>query len=148
MTFVPELQHPLVLVKMTTHQDGSLSLLVRLATTSVPPAPVVGRSGWDVMSHPRVAEPSRTYRIDFLSTLSYNVGREHCFAADANADGEGRQFARFRKSAYLDFLEKACYSSDVTGGARYHYGIYCLDTVIDVVSGEAPLISYVGETAA
>lgn len=148
MKFVPELQHPLVLVKMATCPDGALSVTVRLASGIAPPASPVGRSGWDVMSQPRLAEPSRTYRIDFTYTLSYNVGREHCFAPDAGAVGEGQQFARYRKSAYLDFLSAACYSEDVTGGARYHYRICCLDTWIDVVAGEAPSISYIGQTAA
>jgi hypothetical protein len=67
--------------------------------------------------------------------------------ADEEAVGEGIYFARYRKSRYLDDLERAGYGEDVDPGMRFHYGIRCDDVLIDVVTKQAPEIACLGITS-
>jgi hypothetical protein len=66
---------------------------------------------------------------------------------DEEAVGEGIYFARYRKSRYLDDLERAGYGEDVDPGMRFHYGIRCDDVLIDVVTKQAPEIACLGITS-
>jgi hypothetical protein len=147
MSFVPELQHPLYLCSLNAQQGQTLEVVVRYAEANQSPASPIGRDGWDIMSYPSMAKPTATYLIRFNSFIAYMVGDESFMRPDEQAVCEGRQFARFRQSQYLRYIESVAYGQDVCPGMRFHYGIYCLNQLIDVVTGEAPIISYLGEAA-
>lgn len=147
MAFVPQLQRALFLCSLKMIPEGGLEIIVRHSQVVEPPDSPIGRDGWDVLSYPSEIKPSATYAIIFDSFLAYTVGHEGFIMPDEGAESEGKQFARFRRSRYLNQIEESCYGEDVHPGLRFHYGIYCLNQLIDVVTSDAPRITYVGETA-
>lgn len=146
MTFFSEMQHPLNLCDIKVGTDDTLELVVRHAV-SQPNLAVVGRDGWEIMSYPTKVEPSHTFRISFRSYVAFNVRVEHFFAPEAEADFEGSQFVRFKKSRYLDYVNDTSYGEEVHPGRNFHYGIYCLNQLVDVITKEAPQVSFLGATA-
>jgi hypothetical protein len=147
MKFVPELQSPLTLLAIDRPSERELRVVVRVAAGYKPPEPPLGRSGWDVLSYPNIYIPSACYEIYFPSYIMYCVTDESYHAPDNQAESEGAQFSRYSKSKFLEVSETLCYGQDIHPGQRFHYGIYCLDTCIDLISSESPSIAYLGETA-
>lgn len=147
MSFVSELQQTLFLCSLKMTPEGGIEVIVRHSCSNDLPISPIGRDGWDVMSYPTESKPSATYSITFDSFIAYSVGHESFIKPDKCAVSEGMQFVRFRQSRYLRHIEESCYGEDVHSGMRFHYGIYCLNQLIDVVTNEAPRIAYVGETA-
>ena len=147
MAFIPQLQHPLFLCSLKMTPEGGLEIIVRHSCNNDPPSSPIGRTAWDVLSYPAEVKPSASYSIIFDSFIAYTVGHEHFVKPDESAVGDGMQFARFQQSRYLSQIEESCYGADVQSGMRFHYGIYCLNLLMDVVTSEAPRIAYIGETA-
>lgn len=52
----------------------------------------------------------------------------------------GRQFCVYSKSRFLDYVRGATLASDDYPGKLSHYGINCLNHIVDVISIEEPLI--------
>lgn len=146
VAFFAELQRPLHLCSVNVGLDDTLGLVVRYAV-SQPGRSVIGRDGWDIMSYPTKVEPSETFRISFHSYVTFSVRVEHFFRPDVDAEFEGSQFVRFKKSRYLKFVSETSYGEDVHPGSNYHFGIYCLNQLVDVVSQEAPYVACLGKTA-
>ena len=147
MSFVPQLQQSLFLCSLKMIPEGGIEVIVRHSCSNDLPASPIGRDGWDVLSYPTESKPSATYSIAFDSFIAYTVGNESFIKPEESAVSEGVQFARFRQSRYLRQIEETCYGEDVHSGTRFHYGIYCLNQLIDVVTNAAPRIAYIGETA-
>jgi hypothetical protein len=146
VAFFEELQRPLHLCDLNVGLDDTLEIIVRHAVGK-PGISVIGRDGWDIMSYPTRVEPSETFRISFNSYVTFSVRLEHLFPPDDDAEFEGFQFTRFKKSQYLEFVSKTSYGDDIHPGSIYHYGIYCLNQLIDVVSRESPSVAFLGQTA-
>jgi hypothetical protein len=107
----------------------------------------IGRDGWDVMSYPEEAAISEKYSIHFDSIISYTVGHEVIVQADNEGEFEGAQFRRYKRSHYLQFIEDSSNGLiDVppVGGAHYHYGIYCTNQLIEIITFKAPRIAFMG----
>ncbi len=146
MAFFEELQRPLHLCSVKVGLDDTLEIVVRHAVGQ-PGRSVFGRDGWDILSYPTKVEPTETYRISFHSYVTLSVSPEHFFPPDADAEFEGSQFVRFKKSRYLEFVTDTSYGEEVHPGSNYHYGVYCLNQHIDVVSKMAPHVAFLGRTA-
>lgn len=143
MSFMPKLQLPLMLRKLNVTPEGPLEIVVCHAAGYVSPASPIGRDAWDVLSQPREIEPSALFSITFESYIAYSSGFEGVVTKDPEAVCEGVHFLRFRKSRYLRYIE-SIYANDVYPGTRFHYGIYCHNQLIDIVSNEAPTITQFG----
>lgn len=146
MAFFEELQHPLHLCRLNVGLDDTLELVVRHAV-SQPGVSVIGRDGWDIMSYPTKVEPSETFRVTFRSYVTFSVSLEHFFPPEADAEFEGEQFRRFKKSQHLKFVKNTSLGEDVHPGSNYHYGLYCLNQLVDIISKEAPYVAFLGKTA-
>jgi hypothetical protein len=75
------------------------------------------------------------------------VRDESAFPVNEKDVFEGTSFRRFQKSRLLKFIEQTAYSEDVRPSPLFHYGIYCLDDLVDVVAPTAPEIRFIGMTA-
>ncbi|MGB9989745.1 hypothetical protein [Pseudoduganella rhizocola] len=146
MSFFPDLQHPLHLCEVKVGTDDSLEIIVRHAVGQRE-TPVIGRNGWDIMSHPTQIEPSKTFSISFRSYVAMTVRVEHFAMEDTNAEFEGKQFVRFKASRYLSYINGTSWGEEVHPGTSFHYGLYCLNQLIDIVSKEAPYVAFLGHTA-
>jgi hypothetical protein len=60
--------------------------------------------------------------------------------ADESEEHTGRVFCVYSKSKFLDFVKAGTIASDDQPGPYKHYGIVCLDHIVDVASVQKPEI--------
>lgn len=72
------------------------------------------------------------YEIFFDSYIAYSV-RDECFTVADDAEVfEGANFCIYSKSHFLDYIQKATIANEEHPGPYRHYGINCLNHIIDV----------------
>jgi hypothetical protein len=142
----PRLQQPLSLVDIRWNRRRELLVTVRYAAGTVA-TEIIGRHIIDIMSAPIILAESETFEILFPRCFTYMVSDELCFPPDDNEIFEGGSFRRYQKSRFLDFIEKSAYSDDVRPSPLFHYGIYCQDDLVDIVTPQSPQISFIGMTS-
>ncbi len=81
------------------------------------------------------------YEVVFGSYVSYSVRNESFVGQDKTEEFVGRLFCTYSKSRFLDYVRAATFASDDYPGKLNHYGINCLNHIVDVVSVEEPAIS-------
>lgn len=85
----------------------------------------------------------RVFEIRWPSYVAYSV-RNECFVArDAYEVFEGRNFVRYTKSRFLDYVSLGTFARDDHPGPLARWGVLCSEHIIDVVSTEPPLLSEV-----
>ncbi|HCO95233.1 MAG TPA: hypothetical protein DIU00_14995 [Phycisphaerales bacterium] len=82
----------------------------------------------------------RMYRLLFDSYIVYTVLNECFDFADKSAQYSGKLIRTYSKSWYLDYTEKHTLACDEHPGPYKHYGIICLDQIIDITSCSEPSI--------
>ena len=82
----------------------------------------------------------RVFHLRWPTYIAYSVRNESYVTPDDYEDFEGRLFVKYSKSRYLDFVGSATFATSDYPGPFDHYGIYCLNHIIDVVSVSAPEI--------
>ena len=97
---------------------------------------------------PSIAIPTSAYEIFFASVPAYCVTLEQHSVQDAQEVFEGAQFRRYKSSRFLEFHTSSCHGDDLYPGPRFHFGIYCRNGLVDVVSKRRPSIALLGESAA
>ncbi|MBD8530577.1 MULTISPECIES: hypothetical protein [unclassified Massilia] len=80
------------------------------------------------------------FELYWPSYVAYSVRNESFCLVDAYEEFDGRLFVRYARSRYLDFLVKATFADASYPGPFVHYGIFCLNHIIDVVSLDAPVV--------
>jgi hypothetical protein len=81
-------------------------------------------------------------QLDFDSYVSYSIINESFTVLDDYEIFEGNSFRIFKKSRYLDFINKGTIAKDVFSDEEYvHYEIVCLDHIIDVISFNEPNVT-------
>jgi hypothetical protein len=143
---IDRLQKPLHLVELRQSKRQELTIVVRHAIANVRDD-VVGRHVNDIMSDPITFTESETFEIHFRRYFAYLVRDESGFPPEKGALFDGAQFRRYKKSSFLDFVTKASFSEDIRPDPLYHYGIYCLNDLVDVISSAPPEINYIGKTS-
>jgi hypothetical protein len=91
-----------------------------------------------------VDEDSPILQIDFDSYVAYSLINESFTVLDDYEIFEGHSFRIFKKSRYLDFINKGTIATDVFPEDTYvHYEIASLNHIIDVISYDEPKITEV-----
>lgn len=147
MEFVPELQDPLDFLSIENTLDQELKITIRKTGGRKDPDSPIGRSGWDVLSYPFILAPTAHYEIYFPEFITYCVTDQSRYVADSGSVGEGSTFCRFSKSRFLDFVESTTYGKGIHPGPRFHYGIFCQNACIEIVTCKAPSIHFLGDSA-
>ena len=85
------------------------------------------------------------YEITFESYVMYQVRNESYCSYDDYELGKGNYFIVFEKSRLLDVLPIITDCQVLSDGTFYpdkwkHYGIYCLNHIIDVITYNEPII--------
>lgn len=86
---------------------------------------------------------SRTFEVVWPSYIAYSVTNESYTGGSEGELFEGRQFVLYSKSHYLDFVQKATFATSEYPGPFKHWGIFCADHIVDVVSVDEPVINLV-----
>jgi len=85
-------------------------------------------------------ESCYAYEVIFSSYVAYSVRNESYVGQDESEEFTGRQFCVYSKSRFLDYVRAATFASDDYPGKLNHYGINCLNHIVDTVSIEEPHI--------
>lgn len=99
-------------------------------------------------ARPIVSNPdSRKYSFYFETYVAYSVTNESVtIIDDENEKRVGRLFSIYSKSNYLEYVRKSTIAEFYYGTDNIelkHYGIYCLNHSIDIISVDEPIIKYI-----
>ncbi len=81
------------------------------------------------------------YEIFFGSYIAYSVRNESYVVMDESEIFTGRLFNVYSQSHFLNYVRAATIASSDYPGAFVHYGMNCLDHIIDVISIDEPVIN-------
>jgi hypothetical protein len=123
-------------------EDNSLRLVVEEAKANGPPEDIEMLPG-KIISGTRAVESDTTCRAFELlwpSYVSYSIRNESYCSVDDDEKWEGRLFCLYSKSHFLDYVARATFASAEYPGPLRHWGVNCLNHIIDVVSTFEPEI--------
>lgn len=82
-------------------------------------------------------------QMDFESYIAYSITNESFTSWDDYEIFDGKAFRIYTKSRYLDFIKEHTFAHQVCGDVYphlTHYGIVCLNHIVNIVSTTAPSI--------
>ncbi len=82
----------------------------------------------------------KIFELHWPNYIAYSIRNESFCTADAYEQFEGRLFVKYMRSHYLDFVTKATFADASHPGPFVHYGIVCLNHIIDVVAVSPPTV--------
>ena len=135
------------LISMSEEYDNTLKLVVSLAylgeQSETPEFPELDK----ILKKARPILPNQNqiYKILFENYILYQTRNESYTSWDNYEIRKGKYFIRFEKSRLLDFLPVLTDCQRLANGEYYpgkwkHYGIYCQNHIIDVISCHEPEI--------
>lgn len=86
-----------------------------------------------------VTESSARYEIVFDDYIAYAVTNES-FAGGIEEKFEGRLARIYSESAFLNYIGQGTFATEEYPGPFVHYGLCCLNQVIDIVSENPPVV--------
>jgi hypothetical protein len=132
----------LYLTSLGELEDNVLRLIVTEARADGPTEDV--RVGDVLITGSRAIVSDETcaaYEVIFPDYIAYSVRNESFTVRDDDEEYEGRLFCVYRKSKFLEYVREATIVSDKHPGPFKHYGINCLNHIVDVASTRAPEIT-------
>ena len=88
-------------------------------------------------------ELCKAYEILFQDYVAYCVRNESFVSVDESETWTGRLFQTYSRSHFLDYVRVATFATDDYPGALSHYGIKCLNHIVDIVSVSKPIITLI-----
>lgn len=79
-------------------------------------------------------------QLDFQWYIGYAITNESYTSFDEYERFDGRIFRIYSKSRYLDYINLSTVVTDEYPGTFKHYGVICLNHIVNVVSVEEPLV--------
>ncbi|MBG9795657.1 hypothetical protein ABD76_25620 [Paenibacillus dendritiformis] len=80
-------------------------------------------------------------QLDFETYIGYSVINESFTSWDDYESFEGKKtFRIYSKSRFLDYISNATFASQEYPGPYIHYGIVCLDHIVNVVTISEPKV--------
>ncbi|CAH1214738.1 hypothetical protein PAECIP111893_03841 [Paenibacillus plantiphilus] len=120
---------------------NSLSMYFSKSEEGDPEFLIIGEKFFGDSYPINVDENSPLIQIDFQTYVAYSIRNESFTSWDDYEEFEGKIFRIYKKSRYLDFISVGTFASEDFPGTFQHYGICCLDHIIDVVSVSKPVVS-------
>lgn len=108
--------------------QGELAMFRDLGTLASGARPIV------------INDASRSYEITFGEYIAYAVVNESFTVVDESDRYEGRLFRTYMKSKFLEYVAAATIASDHYSGPYMHYGVVCLNHIVEVASAAPPRI--------
>lgn len=91
-------------------------------------------------------EACTAYQIIFENYVAYSVRNESFVIVDESEICTGRLFQTYSQSRFLEYVRISTFASDDFPGKLAHYGINCLNHIVDIVSVSQPNISVIGRS--
>jgi len=123
-------------------EENSLRLVIEEAKADNPPEDIEVWPG-KVISGTRAIESDwscRAFELVWSSYVSYSVRNESFCVQDNEEVWEGRLFCLYSKSHFLDYVGRATFATADYPGPLRHWGVNCLDHIVDVVSTVEPQV--------
>jgi hypothetical protein len=130
------------LIEIAEPEDNCLRLVVQEAKAGGPLEDIEVSPG-KVISSTRAIESDtscRAFELVWSSYVAYSVRNESFCAFDREEIWEGRLFCLYSKSLFLDFVARATFASNDYPGPFRHWGVNCLNHIVDVVSTVEPQV--------
>ncbi len=121
---------------------NDLLLIIEEGGVFQPPKPIEVVEGvtWD-MSPVETVPSSRRFIVYFPRYLAYSVLNESYDCGKGKDEVfEGGIAAIFKKSYYLDYICENSFVAQLSENP-VHYGLYCADHCMDVITEEPPMVS-------
>jgi len=83
---------------------------------------------------------SRLFELVWNFYVAYSVRNESFVARDGSETFSGRLFNVYSRSHFLDYVSTATFARKEHPGPLHHFGVNCLNHIIDVISTEPPKI--------
>jgi len=115
----------------------------RSMTSEVPEPLIIGNTNFGDSYSINIDENSPIIQIDFDSYIGYSILNESFTVWDEYEEFTGKIFRIYTKSRYLDFISNGTFASEDFPGPFKHYGVSCLDHIVDVVSVSEPIVKEV-----
>ncbi|WP_239617925.1 hypothetical protein [Cohnella mopanensis] len=120
---------------------NSLTMYFSKSEKGDPEPLIIGEKNFGDSYPIKVDENSPLIQIDFQTYVAYSIRNESYTSWDDYEEFEGKIFRIYKKSRYLDFISVGTFASEDFPGPFMHYGISCLDHIIDIVSVSKPVVS-------
>lgn len=91
-------------------------------------------------------ETCRAFEVVWPSYVAYSVRNESYCVADPYERFTRTRFVLYERSRYLDFISVAAVDLSHIVGTYRHWGIFCLNHIVDVVSTQDPAITIISKT--
>jgi hypothetical protein len=117
-------------------EENSLRLVIEEAKADGPPQDIDVLPG-KIISGTRAIESNascRLFELVWQTYVSYSVRNESFCTMDKEEVCEGRLFCVYSKSHFLDYVARATFATADYPGPLRHWGVNCLNHIIDVVS--------------
>ncbi|GAB3257675.1 hypothetical protein [Chitinimonas naiadis] len=121
-------EHKLRIVVSEAAPDDNSGLLSRPAPQSHGPSPI-GPSGAPLV-----------FELSWSSYIGYTVLNECYVSADRYETFEGQLLVEYSRAHYMDYIAAATFANTEYPGPIRHWGLFCLDHVINIASVDAPVI--------
>lgn len=113
----------------------------RCKVSEIPEKLVVGEKDFGDCFPIEIDNTLPVLQIDFKSYIAYAVTNESFTTWDEYEEFQGKAFRIYNKSRYLDFIGEHTFASKDYPGEFKHYGIVCLNHIINIVSVDIPIVS-------
>ncbi|MGG4554652.1 hypothetical protein [Paenibacillus humicus] len=120
--------------------EGNCLFFRRSITSSTPEPILIGDNNIGDGYAVTIDEKFPVIQIDFNSYVGYSVLNESFTVWDDYEEFEGRAFRIYSKSRYLDFIGAGTIASEEYPGPFKHYGVSCLNHIVNIVSTEKPVV--------
>src|SRR5665213_378142 len=116
--------------------DNTLRIVIEEAKADGPPkdCEVVPGKVVSGLRDIKTDENCQAFEIVWPSYVAYSVRNESFCMIDKLEVSDGRLFCLYSKSHFLDFVARATFASTDYPGPLRHWGINCLNHILDVVS--------------
>jgi hypothetical protein len=135
----------LFLTALYEPSDNSLSIEVTESFRSpVPEDVIIGQKVMKDCHKVSVNEYGTSFDIFFINYVAYQVVNESFYNFNDNSNyvaGKYATFCVFSESSYLDFILKETYAHVIFPGELKHYGLYCPNHIIHIISMDEPVIT-------
>ncbi len=99
----------------------------------------------ELLGTPVEPEPVERYELGWTHYLYFSSCDESHAGTIASDVFQGGPIRQYSKSQLLDRLEQLVVSTEILPAKPQHFGIYCLDHIVDVLAYEAPKVRYLGK---
>jgi hypothetical protein len=131
----------LFLGEITEPIENALKIIVHPAMYDTEKKPVMVGDIQLTMAREFWADTSKSTQIEFYTYIGYSVRNEMNCPHDAEEEYIGNRFRIYSRSKYLDFIKASTFIFPDQIEKIKHYGIYCENHLIDIISADEPKIA-------